>query len=114
MALTLTPSLCALLLRHHQKLPAWLQVPCDIFNGFLDNVTKSYRRSLVGLVRMRTVVIAVFVLLLAGTGWLYITIPQSFLPEEDQGYFITIIQAPEGVSLQYTSDVMEKIEKKLF
>ncbi|MTF40542.1 efflux RND transporter permease subunit [Cyanobacterium aponinum AL20118] len=113
LALTLTPSLCALLLRHHQKLPAWLQVPCDIFNGFLDNVTKSYRRSLVGLVRMRTVVIAVFVLLLAGTGWLYITIPQSFLPEEDQGYFITIIQAPEGVSLQYTSDVMEKIEKTI-
>ncbi len=111
LALTLTPSLCALLLRHHQKLPAWIQVPFDVFNGFLDGVTRSYRRSLVGLARVRSLVIAVFVLMLVGTGWLYITVPQSFLPEEDQGYFITIVQAPEGVSLQYTSDVMEKIEK---
>lgn len=111
LALTLTPSLCALLLKQHNKLPAWIQVPFDIFNGFLDGVARSYRRSLVGLARVRTIVVAVFILLLAGTGWLYITVPQSFLPEEDQGYFITIVQAPEGVSLQYTSDVMEKIEK---
>lgn len=111
LALTLTPSLCALLLRHHQKLPAWIQVPFDVFNGFLDGVTRSYRSILLALAQVRSLVIAVFILLLVGTGWLYITVPQSFLPEEDQGYFITIVQAPEGVSLQYTSDVMEKIEK---
>ena len=47
------------------------------------------------------------------TGWLYTIVPSAFLPDEDQGYFITLIQGPEGVSLSYTSEVMEKAEALL-
>lgn len=47
------------------------------------------------------------------TGWLFISVPTAFLPEEDQGYFITLVQGPPGVSLEYTSEVMSKVEKEV-
>ncbi|MBF2056318.1 MAG: efflux RND transporter permease subunit [Cyanobacterium sp. T60_A2020_053] len=110
LALTLTPSLCALLLTPNDDLPPWLQKPCDIFNAGLARVQRSYDGSLRALSRARGAVVGVFILLLASTAWLYLNVPQAFLPEEDQGYFITIVQAPQGVSLQYTSEVMKKVE----
>lgn len=110
LALTLTPSLCATLLTTDDSLPGWLQKPCDLFNSGLARVQKSYDGSLRALSRARGAVIGVFILLIAVTGWLYVNVPQAFLPAEDQGYFITIVQAPQGVSLQYTSDVMAKVE----
>lgn len=113
LALTLTPSLCALILKPAPRLPDWLQGICNGFNNFLDASRQQYRRSLISLARIRVLVIGIFVLLIGFTGWLYLFVPQSFLPEEDQGYFITIVQAPEGVSLQYTSDVMKKIESAI-
>ena len=113
LALTLTPSLCSLLLRRQNKLPKLVQGFCDGFNGILDRIRISYRNSLFGLNKAKSFVIGVFIVLLGATAWLYLYVPQAFLPDEDQGYFITIVQTPEGVSLQYTSDVMEKIEKAI-
>lgn len=110
LALTLTPSLCALLLEKGQKLPGFLGTIFNQFNHFLDWVKAQYRRSLHTLSHLRLVVVGVFVGLLLVTAWLYNQVPTAFTPEEDQGYFITIIQAPQGVSLQYTSDVMRQVE----
>ena len=98
LALTLTPSLCALLLRKQTKLPKLIQVFCDRFNGFLDSLRVNYRNSLFGLNKVKSFVIGLFIVLLGATAWLYLFVPQAFLPDEDQGYFITIVQAPEGVS----------------
>jgi HAE1 family hydrophobic/amphiphilic exporter-1 len=53
-------------------------------------------------------VILVFVLGLAATWFIYRRVPTSFLPSEDQGYFITIVQAPPGASLDYTTKAMDK------
>jgi HAE1 family hydrophobic/amphiphilic exporter-1 len=113
LALTLTPSLCALLLRQGQHPPAWLQPLFNRFNIFLDWVRKGYKRSLFSLTRIKGIVIGLFIVLIGLTGWLYLKVPTAFLPEEDQGYFITIIQGPEGVSLQYTSEVMKKVETEI-
>lgn len=113
LALTLTPSLCALLLRRGQQLPRFMAVPLGKFNNGLDFTRRQYQRSLFSLSSFKGVIIGLFVLLLGVTAWLYIKVPTAFLPEEDQGYFITIIQAPEGVSLQYTSRVMEQVEKEM-
>ncbi|MEA5533612.1 efflux RND transporter permease subunit [Crocosphaera sp. XPORK-15E] len=113
LAVTLTPSLCALILEKGQKLPGWIGVIFAYFNHFLDWITEQYRRSLNTLAHFRGVVVAIFTLLLGVTVWLYINVPTAFMPEEDQGYFITIIQAPQGVSLQYTSDVIRKVEKAI-
>jgi multidrug efflux pump subunit AcrB len=67
--------------------------------------------STVGLALTRRVLsVAVFAVLLIGVFMLFRVIPSSFLPEEDQGYFITIVQLPDGASKQRTDAVLSKIE----
>ncbi|QDZ40301.1 efflux RND transporter permease subunit [Euhalothece natronophila Z-M001] len=109
-ALTITPTLSGLLLR--QKMPSRgiLAFAFGWFNNFLRWLERSYRGIIVFFTRIKTVIIAVFVALLVLTGWVYNQVPEAFLPDEDQGFFITIIQAPDGVALPYTSDVIEQIE----
>ncbi|MBW4677225.1 MAG: efflux RND transporter permease subunit [Desmonostoc geniculatum HA4340-LM1] len=113
LALTLTPSLCGVLLRQEQEAPRWIGWLFDLINRFLEWVRSSYERSLTFLTRIKSVVIGLFILSLGMTAWLYTTVPTAFLPDEDEGYFITIIQGPQGVSLQYTSDVMAQVEKEI-
>lgn len=113
LALTLTPSLAALLLRRDQRPPRWLNWLFTRFNRFLDWVRNQYGGILNRLVRMKGIIIGLFVVMLGFTGFLFYSIPTGFLPQEDQGYFITIVQAPDGVSLNYTENVMEKIEAQM-
>ncbi|MGB7440553.1 MAG: efflux RND transporter permease subunit, partial [Coleofasciculaceae cyanobacterium] len=112
-ALTLTPTLAALLLRQKPEATGWIGKIFGLFNRFLDGMQNLYRKVLEFLVNLKFVVIAVFVGLLVLTGWFYTSVPSAFLPDEDQGYFITIVQGPEGTSLQYTSEVMSQIESIL-
>ncbi|MBG1240157.1 efflux RND transporter permease subunit [Nostoc sp. NZL] len=113
LALTLTPSLCGVLLRQEQRPPRWIGWLFDLINRFLEWVRSSYERSLTWMVRFKSIVIGLFIVSLGMTAWLYTTVPTAFLPDEDEGYFITIIQGPQGVSLQYTSDVMAQVEKEI-
>ncbi|MGY6529966.1 MAG: efflux RND transporter permease subunit [Cyanobacterium sp.] len=113
LALTLTPSLCALLLKKGQHPPAWIEPFFNGFNSILDWLTLKYEGSLKFLARFKLFVVGIFAVLIAVTGWLYNTVPTAFVPQEDQGFFITIIQAPQGVSLQYTSEVMRKAEEEI-
>jgi len=113
LALTLTPSLCAVLLRQGQRTSGWLGWIFDQINRVLDWSQHNYKRSLNYLTRIKSVVIGLFIVSLGMTAWLYTTVPTAFLPNEDEGYFITIIQGPQGVSLQYTSDVMAQVEKEI-
>lgn len=113
LALTLTPSLAALLLRRNQRPPRWLNWLFTRFNRFLDWVRNQYGSILNRLVRMKGIIIGLFVVMLGFTGFLFYSVPTGFLPEEDQGYFLTIVQAPDGVSLNYTEKVMEKIEAQM-
>ncbi|MEH2113020.1 efflux RND transporter permease subunit [Nostoc sp.] len=113
LALTLTPSLCALLLRQGQRPPRWIGWFFDLINRFLEWVRSSYERSLTFLTHIKGIVIGLFIVSLGMTAWLYTTVPTAFLPDEDEGYFITIIQGPQGVSLQYTSDVIAQVEKEI-
>ncbi|MGF1521846.1 MAG: efflux RND transporter permease subunit [Leptolyngbyaceae cyanobacterium] len=112
-ALTLTPTLSGLLLRAKPPMGGWLGNLFHRFNRFLDWLRNSYRGILELLNAVKPLVLAAFVALLVVTGWLYRSVPSAFLPDEDQGYFITLVQAPEGVSLNYTSDVMRQVEEKI-
>lgn len=112
-ALTLTPTLSGLLLRQKPAMGGWLGAIFSRFNRFLEWVKRRYRSTLELLNAVKPVVLAGFVAMLVITGWLYRAVPSAFLPDEDQGYFITIVQGPEGVSLSYTSDVMEQVEKEI-
>ncbi|MCC5606501.1 efflux RND transporter permease subunit [Nostoc sp. CHAB 5834] len=113
LALTLIPSLCGVLLRQGQRPSGWLGWIFGQINRFLDWVQHSYKRSLTFLTRIKSIVVGLFIVSLGMTAWLYITVPTTFLPDEDEGYFITIIQGPQGVSLQYTSDVIAQVEKEI-
>ncbi|MGH7999793.1 MAG: efflux RND transporter permease subunit, partial [Brasilonema sp.] len=102
-----------LMLRQGQKPPALLRPIFNQFNRLQDWTRQKYQRSLSFLTHFKSFVIGIFILFLALTAWLYATVPTAFLPEEDQGYFITVIQGPQGVSLQYTSNVMKKVEQEI-
>jgi HAE1 family hydrophobic/amphiphilic exporter-1 len=113
LAIILTPSLSALVLRRGQKPGGWLGWVFARFNNAIDWSRRKYERSLIRLSRVKAIVVLLFILSLVFTGWLYTRVPAAFLPEEDQGYLITIIQGPEGVSLNYTSKVMQQVEKEI-
>lgn len=109
-ALTLTPALSGLLLR--QKMPSRgiFAVIFGWFNNFLSSVERGYRGLIIFFGRIKFIILGGFVALLVLTAWVYNQVPKAFLPQEDQGYFITIVQGPEGASLQYTSEVMAQVE----
>ena len=110
MALTLTPTLSGLILRQKPEATGFWGHFFDGFNWFLEGMQQRYRRFLIILTRVKTLVIVAFIGLLALTVWVYEIVPSAFLPDEDQGYFLTIVQGPEGSSLNYTHDVIEQIE----
>ncbi|ESA33574.1 hydrophobe amphiphile efflux-1 family transporter [Leptolyngbya sp. Heron Island J] len=109
-ALTLTPTLSGLLLRRNPGGNGWLGRIFSPFNRFLDYLRNRYGASLQLLNRLKFFVLGAFVVSLVLTGWVYNRVPSAFLPEEDQGYFITIIQGPDGASLNETDRVMRRVE----
>ncbi|MBK5297479.1 MAG: multidrug efflux RND transporter permease subunit [Vicinamibacteria bacterium] len=108
-AVTLTPALSALLLRKHTEKGSFF----SFFEQVIEAGTYFYTRLLGRLIRVRWAMAALFIVALGFTYWVYQRVPQAFLPDEDQGYFITQIQAPEGASLEYTSNVARQVEAVL-
>jgi HAE1 family hydrophobic/amphiphilic exporter-1 len=104
-ALTLTPALAALLLRHtdRQANPLF-----RTFNRGITGITEGYRRLLTRMEGAKTIVVLVFLVGLGLTAWVYKSVPTSFVPDEDQGYFIVLVQAPDAASLEYTSKIADR------
>ena len=107
-ALTLSPALAAILLgrKHGEKGFFFARV-----DQAINWATQKYRSSLSRLLHFEAVAIILFLAALALTYWAYQRLPRGFVPNEDQGYFITVVQAPQGASLQYTTNVMQQVEK---
>ena len=106
-ALTLTPALSALLLGHkHEQSPIF-----DKINEFIQKTRDFYNRLLNKTILNKKKVLGVFIVLIVLTVVLSKIVPTGFIPNEDQGYFITMIQAPEGTSLQYTQKIINKVEQ---
>jgi HAE1 family hydrophobic/amphiphilic exporter-1 len=109
-AVTLTPALSAVLLKHDADKKGR-------FFGTVERLihagTGVYVRIVGGLVRVRWAMVVVFAGLLGLTYVVYTRVPQAFVPEEDAGYFIAIVQGPAGASLEYTTNVLNKAEQML-
>ena len=73
--------------------------------------TNGYVRFITAAMKSRWALVVVFFVFLGLTYWTYGRVPQSFVPDEDQGYFITQVQAPAGASLQYTADIAQQAEQ---
>ena len=112
-ALTLTPALAGVLLKDSPPPNNIIGTLFTKINDVQEWVRRRYQKLLIKLTRLKYVVIGLFSLLLAVTFWLYQTVPNAFVPAEDQGYIITILQAPQGVSMQFTNEVMKKVEAEL-
>jgi HAE1 family hydrophobic/amphiphilic exporter-1 len=104
-AVTLTPALAALLLREHREGRFF-----HLVNVVIDGGTRVFLAVLRTLMRWRWAVVGGFVVALGATWWTYTRVPSGFVPEEDQGWLIIAVQAPEGASLQYTTDIMKQVE----
>ncbi len=107
LALSFTPALCASLIRldHDKKRNLFFR----LFNRFFTWVTHTYAGHVSKAVGHAPRWMAVFVLLGVLCGFLYVKMPTSFLPAEDQGYAMIIVQLPPGATLDRTDKVMDQI-----
>ena len=106
-ALTLSPALCALILKPDQERTSrfWKR-----FNQGFDWTQNRYVGTAGTMLKHSVLSLAIFGILLLVSGGLFQALPSSFLPEEDQGYFISVIQLPDGASKQRTIEVLSKVE----
>ena len=105
-ALTLSPALCAVLLKHGQK----SRGPMRYVLGAIDRARDGYVAVVRRLARVAIVGVLVVAGSLAASAWLFGKTPQSFLPDEDQGAIFAALRLPEGVSLNRTEAVVKQVE----
>ncbi|MDR7009338.1 efflux RND transporter permease subunit [Paraburkholderia strydomiana] len=117
-SLTLSPALCAVLFKPHVDhaspessagpLVRALHAGFGRFNRGFEWLSLGYGRLTKRLIRGLAVVLAVYVALIGITGLEFARTPTGFIPEQDQGYLITVVQLPPGASLQRTENVVRK------
>jgi HAE1 family hydrophobic/amphiphilic exporter-1 len=110
-AVTFTPALSALLLDEESHAHGRFFTGV---NRVIDGGTNVYVRAVSGALRWKWAMAIVFVLSLGATWWVYRAVPGAFVPAEDEGYFITIVQAPSGASIEYTTNIMKDVEQIYF
>jgi len=110
MALILTPALCATILKpasghsHDRKgFFGW-------FNRMFSKLTGKYESSVGYVVKRPIRLLIIYALMVGGVVFMYQKLPTSFLPDEDQGVFLTLVQLPSGSTQERTLDVMKKME----
>ena len=110
LALSLTPALCATFLKpipkgHQEKkgLGGW-------FNRKFDGMTSGYAKAITGMARRSGRMMVIYLALVAGLGYLFINLPSSFVPNEDQGFLIVDVQGPSEASANRTIASLKQIE----
>ncbi len=110
LALTLTPALCATFLKpikdgHHEKKGffGW-------FNRGFDKTTHGYSRSVGGVLRHGGLMMVLYAVITGATYFGFVSLPTGFLPNEDQGFVITDVQAPPAASANRTGEVLTQAE----
>jgi hydrophobic/amphiphilic exporter-1 (mainly G- bacteria), HAE1 family len=109
-ALTLTPALSAIFLGRAHAKQGFL---FSAFNRGLTAFGGAYRSSLNAIIRHAVIAVLLFAAGLGLTYWVYQRVPRGFIPSEDAGYIIIAVQAPEGASLQYTTNICGQVEAVL-
>jgi hydrophobe/amphiphile efflux-1 (HAE1) family protein len=119
-SLTLSPALAAMLLKPHKEhheakrgILYPLQWAGAKFNAGFDWLSDRYGRWTGRLVRMSAMVLIVYAGLLALTGWRMTATPTGFIPDQDQGFLIGVVQLPPGASLERTDEVIRRASAQL-
>jgi len=124
-ALTLSPALAALFLRgeeaKYQQLDFLRIRPLSkaysafahAIDDFILWISRTYARLIHVALKLRYLLLIVFFAGLAATGWMYLHVPTGFIPQEDQGYLMVIVQAPPGASLVDTTNISDRAQQVL-
>ncbi|UYO95332.1 efflux RND transporter permease subunit [Pollutimonas sp. M17] len=112
LALTFTPALCATILKpipkgHHATKKGFF----GWFNRSFDNTTQRYEGWVGRSLKRGGRMMLVYLVLVIALGWLYLRLPTSFLPEEDQGYVVANIELPAGSTANRTVEIIEQVEQ---
>ena len=115
-ALTLTPVLCAMMLKNHHaqghhKKQNILTKALDKFNQVFDRLTGKYVALLKSIVSRRWLTFFILIAFCAGTFLVNQFLPSGFIPSEDQGTIYAIIQTPPGSTLETTNEVSQRLQK---
>ena len=113
-ALTLSPALCALLLKPHNKdeqhKQGFMNRFYAAFNLGFDAMTERYTNSVKILIRKKWLAVGILFVFIALAGWFFKTTPTGFIPNEDQGMIFCDITLPPGSTLDRTAQVAKKVE----
>ena len=115
LAMSLTPALCASMLPHREKghhhekrgFFGW-------FNRSFNATTHRYEGWTAGVIKRWPIYLVIYVLIVGGVGWLFVHLPSAFLPDEDQGYFFSLIQLPVGATQERTVSSLKQMENYYF
>ncbi|MCA3212338.1 MAG: efflux RND transporter permease subunit [Burkholderiales bacterium] len=105
-ALTLSPMMCSKLLKHEEKHGAVYR----LIERFLDGMTNGYARSLAWVLERRWTVLLGWLVVVAAGVWLFTLIRSELAPIEDRSVVFGRVQAPQGATVQYTSEALRSIE----
>ena len=112
LAMSLTPALCASFLKpvvkgHHLRKEGFF----GWFNRGFAATRNNYEGLLARTINKAPRYVLIYLAIVAAVGWFYYRLPSSFLPDEDQGYFITLIQLPVGATQERTVAVLKQVER---
>jgi hydrophobe/amphiphile efflux-1 (HAE1) family protein len=118
-SLTLSPALAAILLRpHHEKpdlLERIIEIPLGwffkLFNRGFDLTVRAYVGVLKWVVRLSAVALLAYAGLLLATVFMFRTVPTGFIPQQDKGYLLCVLQMPDATSLDKTTETMKRMEE---
>lgn len=115
-ALTLTPALCATLLKPHTATENQSNLLGSFFirfNQFMNWLTRGYVKRIAFLIGKAKYCVAFLIIITAIMGALFKILPTTFIPPEDQGFYLGSVTLPDGTSLNHTEEVMEKLSAAL-
>lgn len=114
-ALSLTPALCATMLKPHDPNARQGVVArfFQKFNDWFERTTESYGNMVKRLISSARLCCIFLLVVIVGTAYLYKIVPSTFVPDEDQGYFISSVTLPEGASLNRTQAVMDRLSEEI-
>ncbi len=110
-ALTLSPALCAVLLKPGSELSR--RGPLALFNRGFERLRGGYTGLVNGLLRRAIIALLVLAASIGGTAYLFKSLPSGFIPDEDQGYFMVDLQLPDGAALPRTQAVVDQVRETL-
>ncbi len=109
-ALTLTPSLCVIILKHEHKRSNRV---FDAFNRWFGRTTDRYENGVAWMIRRGAVALTLFAVMVAVAALLWKIVPTSLVPDEDQGFYIAAVVLPDGSALERTDKVVSEVTEAI-